>query len=148
MFTLFLACAVCEAQVTSVIYDMETRLPVSDVQVFVNPKGLVTSDYRGRFFVKDKCSSITLSHIAYEKRVLKTTEVKDTIWLLPKMNYIDGVVVTAMGPKITLDIKKVVRSETRTSQAPSGLDFFSIFKRHRGKSAEEQEKFKKILDKY
>ena len=52
------------AQLSAVVFDMETRRCVPDVKVYVNPRGTVVTDRYGRFVITGKYNGITLSHAA------------------------------------------------------------------------------------
>lgn len=150
-FVLFLSpfCAVCSAQATAVVYDIETKMPVSGVTVFINPKGTTTTDKYGRFFLQTRAHSVTLTHVGYEKRVLYGSEVRDTIFLLPKLNVIDDVVIVAKKPKVTFDMNKISRDASYYAppQTGIGFDFFSIFSKKK-KSGKEREKFNNLMRNY
>lgn len=137
------------AQITAVVYDIETHMPVVGATVFINPKGNATTDRFGRFAFSGRCHSITLTHVAYEKRVMYSAEVGDTIFMLPKMNVVDGVVIYGNKPKISFDIKSEIKNDVMSVPRSSGLgfDFFSIFQRKK-KSHKDREKFNKLMRDY
>lgn len=139
----------CEAQVTAVVYDIETHMPVPDAKVFINPKGTTTTDRYGRFFIQGNCHSITITHVAFEMRVLARSEVHDTIFVLPKMNVVDDVVIIGHKPKYGIDFTGTARSAAASTPRQSSLsfDFFSIFTKKK-KSAKEREKFNKLMRDY
>lgn len=150
VITSLMLCAVCSAQVTAVVYDIETHMPVEGATVFINPKGTATTDRYGRFFVSGACSSLTLTHVAYEKRRMYRSEVRDTIFLLPKMNVIDGVVIVGNKPKISPEIMKGTKNAAMTAPRQGGavgFDFFQIFQKKK-KSHKEREKFNKLMKDY
>lgn len=143
-------CVVSRAQVTAVVYDIETHMPVAGATIFVNPHGQATTDRYGRFFLNGKCNSITLTHVAYEKRVMYRSEVKDTIFLLPKLNVVDSVVIIGNRPKIGFDVKGVSRNAAMSAPKNGGIigfDFFKIFEKKK-KSKKEREKFNKLMRNY
>ena len=76
--------AVCCAQTSALVFDMETRRCVPGVTVYVNPRGSTVTDRYGRFTITGECNSITLSHGSFEPLSLDADAVRDTIWLLPK----------------------------------------------------------------
>lgn len=140
---------VCAAQLTAVVYDIETHIPVSGVTVFVNPKGTATTDRFGRFFVSGAVHSLTLTHVAYEKRVMYRSEVRDTIFLLPKMNVIDDVVIIGNKPKVSPNMLGSGSGASLYAPPKSGVsfDFFSLFQRKK-KSHKNREKFNKLMRDY
>lgn len=144
------ASLMAHAQLSGVVYDMETRMPVAKANIFVNPKGVVTTDYRGRFFIDKSCSSVTVSHVNYENRVLKRSEVRDTVWLLPKLNAVDDVVIIGHKPKIGFDIRHtVVKSASSVPRQPGGFDFFKWFDRsQKRKTGKERERYQNIMKNY
>ena len=97
------------AQLSAVVFDMETRRCVPGVTVYVNPRGSTVTDRYGRFVIVGKCNGITLSHGSFEPLSLDMSTVKDTIWLLPKMRRLDEVVIYGKKPKPGFDIKESVR---------------------------------------
>ena len=152
---LMFACraAVCRAQISAVVFDMETRRCLPGVTVYVNPRGSTVTDRYGRFTITGECNSITLSHGSFEPLSLDTDAVCDTLWLLPKARRLDEVVVYGMKPKSGFDIKKSVRSAVRSAgvkggSGVGGLDFFSAFNPKARKQAKRRKKIKEILDKY
>ena len=140
----------CKAQVTAVVYDIETHMPIAGVTVFVNPKGTTTTDRYGRFFVPASCHSVTLTHVGYEKRVMYRGEVRDTVFMLPKLNVVDDVIIIGNKPKMSFDPSKTAHNAGRNAQVPSSgvsFDFFSIFQKKK-KSGKEREKFNKLMKNY
>lgn len=140
---------VCMAQLTAVVYDIETHMPVSGATVFINPKGTTATDRYGRFFISGHIHSLTITHVAYEKRVMYSSEVRDTVFLLPKMNVVDDVVIIGRKPKIGFDVRGTV-SGTVSAVPSTGLmsfDFFSLFQKKK-KSHKNREKFNKLMRDY
>lgn len=137
------------AQTSAVVYDMETKLPIYNVKVFVNPRGLTHTDRLGRFFVNGKCEGVTFTHLNYESRSMSRLAMRDTVWLMPKMNTLDEVVITAARPRIKFSIIKTVKKSTSGAASPSGIDFLGWLDRsQKHKSPEQKAKFKKMLDRY
>lgn len=144
-------CHECHAQLTGVAFDMETRRPVAGAAVYINPKGSVLTDKHGRFTINGKCHSVTFSHISYESRSMNRSELRDTVWLMPKANRLDEVVVTAIGPKVRLDIKELQKDASLYRKPSSGVDFdfFSIFDRSsRRRSEKDRKRLENILKNY
>ena len=140
------------AQLSAVVYDMETRRCIPDVKVYINPRGTVMTDRYGRFVITGKCNSITLSHGSYEALSLARSSVRDTIWLLPKMRRLDEVVIYGKKPKPGFDIGEATRRAAAGTGIKGGsgtnFDFFSIFNPKARKHAKRRKKIKEMLDKY
>lgn len=140
------------AQLSAVVYDMETRRCVPDVKVYINPRGTVVTDRYGRFVITGKCNSITLSHGSYEALSLARSSVRDTIWLLPKMRRLDEVVIYGKKPKPGFDIGEATRRAAVGTGIKGGsgasFDFMSIFNPKARKHAKRRKKIKEMLDKY
>ncbi len=147
---LWLTAVECEAQTNGIVFDAESRRPVQGVKIYINPRGMVLTDRNGRFHIPQKCNSVTMTHLNYVSRSLNSEELKDTIWLLPRLHRLDEVVITAKGPKVGFNIDETVRKNSMqgAAKAPSGLgfDFFSLFKKH--KSKKKQKRIDKILKDY
>lgn len=151
IFTLLITCFECRAQVSAVVFDMETKRPVSKVKVYVNPKGSVLTDSHGRFNFAGKCNSMTFSHVSYESRSLRRSELRDTVWIMPKMNTLEEVVIMGVRPKFGFDINRMSREVSSYGKTSSGLsfDFFSAFdKSQKRKSGKERERYRKMLERY
>lgn len=146
------AANVCRAQVSAVVFDMETRCCVPGVTVYVNPNGRVVTDRYGRFVIGGECNSITLSHGSYEPLSLGKDAVPDTVWLLPKMRRLDEVVIYGKKPKPGFDVRQAARRAAAGVGMKGGtganFDFFSIFNPKERKHAKRRKKIKEMLDKY
>lgn len=149
---LFGAANVCRAQVSAVVFDMETRCCVPGVTVYVNPNGRVVTDRYGRFVIGGECNSITLSHGSYEPLSLGKDAVPDTVWLLPKMRRLDEVVIYGNKPKPGFDVRQAARRAAAGVGMKGGtgvnFDFFLIFNPKERKHAKCRKKIKEMLDKY
>lgn len=144
-------CLKCRAQTSGVVYDMETRMPISSVKVYINPSGRTTTDRHGRFSIGRACHSFTFSHVNYESRSLHRTELRDTVWLMPKMRTLDEVVIIGIKPKVRFDVDRMSREASVYGKPSSGLsfDFFSVFdKSQKRKSGKERERYRKMLERY
>lgn len=129
---------------------METRRPVAGVRIFINPEGDAVTDRNGRFKINRRCSSVTLSHVSYESRALDGSELRDTVWLMPKMNRLDEVVITAERPKMHFGLKKGTQRSVAgiNSAGGIGFDFFSVFDFKGKKQKKRRKRLEKILDGY
>lgn len=137
-------------RLSAVVYDMETLRHVPGVKVYINPKGSTITDNYGRFSVSDSCNGVTLSHATYESLRLDKSEIRDTIWLMPKTRRLDEVVVTARRPRPGFDIKAECQKVLMTVPRRGGIsfDFFQLFRHKERKQAKRQKEIKKMLDKY
>lgn len=146
----FINCSyVCEAQVSGVVLDIETRLPVSSVQIYTNTNKTITTDNAGRYAIFVPFTSVTLSRSGYVKRTLNHDEMKDTVYFLPKSITLNEVVVTAAAPKFGFDLNKVVKQAAAgASSSAHGInfDFFSLFERHKVSSKERERRHKAVAN--
>ena len=117
LLLLVVAAVTCRAQLSAVVFDIETRRCVPGVTVYINPSGKTMTDSYGRFAVSGDCNGITLSHGSFEPLALDKSAVRDTIWLLPKMRRLDEVVIYGKKPKPGFDIK----AATQRAAAGAGL---------------------------
>lgn len=153
LILLFVVAAVtCRAQLSAVVFDIETRRCVPGVTVYINPSGKTMTDSYGRFTVSGGCNGITLSHGSFEALSLDKSSVRDTIWLLPKMRRLDEVVIYGKKPKPGFDIKAATQRTAAGAGVRGGsganFDFFSIFNPKARKHAKRRKEIKEMLDKY
>ena len=81
------------AQGRCVIVDKETGTPIRDVKAYTDKEEEFTTDYRGVLVIDKPFDSATLAHPKFLSRKVDKTELKDTVWLLPKAIRLDEVVV-------------------------------------------------------
>lgn len=137
------------AQVTGVVFDMETLRPVSGVKIYMNPAGRTDTDIYGRFNIGAEVNSVTFTHGSFESLSMNVEEIRDTVWLIPKMRRLDEVVIYGVKPKLGFDMKDAVRRNIGgAGRGPSGMDIFSIFNFKANKQARRRKEIKKMLDKY
>lgn len=152
LLLLVVAAVTCRAQLSAVVFDIETRRCVPGVTVYINPSGKTMTDSYGRFAVSGDCNGITLSHGSFEPLALDKSAVRDTIWLLPKMRRLDEVVIYGKKPKPGFDIKAATQRAAAGAGFNGGsganIDFFSIFNPKARKHAKRRKKIKEMLDKY
>lgn len=152
LLLLVVAAVTCRAQLSAVVFDIETRRCVPGVTVYINPSGKTMTDSYGRFAVSGDCNGITLSHGSFEPLALDKSAVRDTIWLLPKMRRLDEVVIYGKKPKPGFDIKAATQRAAAGAGFMGGsganIDFFSIFNPKARKHAKRRKKIKEMLDKY
>lgn len=137
------------AQRRVVVRDMETGTPLRDVQVFVNGnygKRTVT-DYRGVFDVPDTARTLTFCHTMYERLTVDSSEVSDTIELLPNLNRMDEVVVygkrRGISPSIMMGVRSAAVSAPRQGGVGASFDMVDLFTwKKRKRQRERQEAIK------
>ena len=77
-----------------VVADMESRVPLRDVQIHTDDNQDARTIWDGTFSLKEGFGRISFYHPQYERRYVLTSELKgDTIFLLPKMNTLREVVI-------------------------------------------------------
>ena len=126
------SCHIAAAQERCVVIDKETGTPIRNVKVYTNNGQVAVTDYQGRVKIDSVFNSATLSHVSYLPRNIERREMRDTLWLLPRENRLDEVVVWGEDRK---NIKSMVASATADAPAYApapGLvtfDFFSLIKK-------------------
>ena len=94
LLLLLLATLSVSAQRRMVVVNMETKVPVRDVQVFTDEGKNMTTRWDGTFELPDSFSRIHFRHPQYEQRYILRSELRsDTVWLLPNTNAIGEVVI-------------------------------------------------------
>lgn len=141
----------CKAQFSAVVLDMETRRQVAGVSVYINPKGVVKTDMRGRFFIGEAFNSVTLVRQGYESLTLERSEMTDTIWILPNGRSLDEVVIIGHRPKLGFSTKDKNFDKynlPRNNSLIGGFDFFESLDFKKKRQKKRREKIQKILDSY
>lgn len=152
IYIFFLSVCVASAQ-SYVVADILTRMPVAGAKVYQNPTATTETNRYGRFSLKEGCNGLTIVHRNYESRVMRKSELRDTVLLIPKLHTLDEVVITAMRPRVGFDVKKAIKRSVefapKQGSGSGGFDFFSVFDRsQKRKSRKEHERFKRILKNY
>lgn len=106
------------AQRRMVVADVETRQPIGGANV-VSSAATLTSDSLGRFTVPDSCRSLIVTHVNYESRIIRTEEVRDTVWMISKLLNVQEVVV--FGKAKYRDDMKELRRQLRISKQEAQL---------------------------
>lgn len=89
---LLLCCVQATAQKRLKVVDVETMIPIGEVNVI--GKGLsAQTDSMGLILVPDSCLSLSFSHVNYESRLINIEEVRDTVFLISKLLNLKEVVV-------------------------------------------------------
>lgn len=95
---LLVCCLSMTAQRRLVAVDIDRLTPIADVSVTMNG-GVCVSDSTGHFEVPDTCKLLFLSHMSYESRLVKLSELsRDTVFLVPTSLNISELVVFGVGP--------------------------------------------------
>lgn len=144
------------------VIDVETLTPIADVSV-VGRYGTYLSDSLGRVSVPDSTLTLTFSHVGYDSRIVNLSEVRDTVFLISKLLFLNEVVVLGENKSKQPDYSglqlKIDPVEAQLLGAnPNGgvsLDLGKVVnsilpKRWRSgyKKAMRKERLKKILDDY
>lgn len=138
----------CMAQRNVVVMDVETNVPLRDVQVFVNSTegDRIVTDYKGELTIPDTATSITLCHPKYEKRIMNKDEFADTLMMLPNYNRLNEVVVKGKMPRISPFIMASVQDAAISAPKKAGVsfNFFDLFTWKKRKK--QRERMKAIED--
>ena len=147
------------AQRRFVVVDVETLIPVTGANV-VSSDGNTTTDSLGYFSVSDSCRTLAFSHVNYEPRMINTSEVRDTVFLISKLLNVREVVVFGHGPHDVLPeaLKKqlkINKTEAELAAAdPSGVNLLPLLARlvpkkwRRNKKEERLKRLRQILNDY
>lgn len=142
-------CIAVKSQITGVVFDMETKRQIAGVKVYINPKGTAVTDSVGRFVIRQPCNGVTFSHVSYESRAYGRKELRDTIWLMPKLNRLDEVVITAKAPIVCIKKGEVSKYASQFSgKAPTGFSFLDLFNFRGHKLEKRRKRLEKILKDY
>ena len=120
------------AQTDVVVADIESGVPLRDVKIYTDSGSVAKTDYRGMAHIDRPFSSATITHPKFLSTTMQRHEMVDTIFLLPKANTLNEVVVWGEGRK---GIKSMVSDATRDAPlyapppAMVQFDFFQMFKK-------------------
>lgn len=77
-----------------IVVNVETGVPLRDIIVYTDDKQKTKSIWDGTFSLCNSFKSMTLTHPAYEKRVVYKDKIKnDTIFMLPNSYALDEVII-------------------------------------------------------
>lgn len=143
-----------QAQKRGVVINMETGFPLANVQIFTNTNTKVLTDYQGRFFIPTSFKSVTFSKSHFVALSMTSSQMGDTISLLPKFNTLEEVVVWGKRPKIAPQAMKATPNyPVFNPPTSSGLTFdfgkvVQMFRRRVGLTAKQREKHDWIIKNY
>ena len=82
------------AQRKMIVVNVETKVPVRDVQVFTDNGQNTQTAWDGSFVLPDSFSRVNFRHPKYEERYILKSELHgDTVWLLPNQNALGEVII-------------------------------------------------------
>lgn len=152
-------CTTTMAQKRLVVADADYHIPVEGVSVTTND-GVFTTDSLGRFEVPAHTTMLFLTHLNYENRLVKLSEVNDTVFLISNSFNLREVTVLGVGDdKKMKDLNKRLRIAKQEAQMMSanpnqGVNILGLFKaiipkKWRRKSKEERKKrLETLLEEY
>lgn len=142
------------------VLDVETLMPIAGANVAMKACTAQT-DSMGWITVSDSCRTLVFSHVNYESRILNMEEVKDTVFLISKLQNLKEVVV--FGQKKRDDKLKDMKSSMGLSPTEaqllaanpaSGMNLFGLIgklipkKWRQSKKAARREQLKQIIEEY
>lgn len=146
------------AQAKGVVVDLSTGVPQRDVVIYTNHNEVDTTDWKGEYELRQPFEWAVLRHPRFMKRRAKAEEMRaDTLGMIPLVNELSDVVITAKAPRISEGFFRGLDQEIAigAASAPKGLatfDFFAPLARFdrskRWVSKKERRKQKEILDNY
>ena len=87
------------------VVDIETMIPISGVNVRPDGQSPKSTDYLGRVELTERFDSIRFSHVEYMPERLSFIEFRDTMYLYPRHNQLDEVVVMGVSPQLRKAMK-------------------------------------------
>ena len=146
-------CFSVKAQMKGVIADVEAHRPLRNATIHTNTNIIVTTNYRGEFFIASPFKSATITCKGFMYRIASASQIKsDTIYLIPNITTLSEVQIIAKKPTMGFSIKEWVHSAVQGA-APSSSGFAFDFSRlfdHRVRhvSEKQRQKEKAALDMY
>lgn len=144
-------CHTMSGQTKGVILNMETGIPVKDVQIYTNTNVRTTTNYLGQFSIpyQYQFQSLTITHEKFVPVTLNQTEMTDTIYLMPKFNTLSEVVVWGKR-RMMFNVNKIVQDAHNwyTPSSGASVDFFSLFQKKQGLTKKQREKHDEIIKNY
>lgn len=134
------------AQKSGIIIDNTTGIPIREVKIYTNRRGVAETNWKGEFHIDGEYTSVTIVHPNYLSRTMNLYDMTDTIRLIPKYHTMDEVVIYGNAPKPFNP--KPMLEEFKNYPKPSGHDFLSIFYKHRGLTKKQKKKHDEIINNY
>lgn len=137
-----------KAQLDVVVADIESGVPLRDAKIYTDSGSVAKTDYRGMAHIDRPFSSATITHPKFLSTTVQRHEMVDTIFLLPRANTLNEVVVWGEGRK---GIKSMVADATRDAPlyapppAMVQFDFFEMF-RKKPLNKKARKKNRELLD--
>ena len=146
------------SQVEGVVTDMSTGVPQRDVVIYTNHNEADTTNWQGSYHLAKPFEWAVFRHPRFLERRVKAEEMRaDTVRLIPLVNELSEVVVTAKRRNISPGVMEGIGDAIATgaAEAPKGIasfDFFAPLARfdrsRRWVSKKERRRQKEILDNY
>ena len=153
LVVLLLIVVTVRAQRKVLLLDSDTNMPIAGVSVKTDEGESVTSDGRGIATLTMPFDTVRFSHLKYNPEMLKKSEVRDTIYLIPTVHLLPEVTVTELAPEIKALIKgwAAIGAAQGAAMAPRGIasfDFANMLDRRRRRDKKHLEKAKDVLEKW
>lgn len=149
MLALLLMASKGSAQVSAVVIDMQTGLPVRDVNVYTNKNYETKTDWHGRFNLPYDFESITISNFDYLQRVLKRDELTDTIGIVPMAHMLEGVTIWGNRPNYAQRFHVNKDDLKLAAPHPSGMNILGLINNlFNAKKIKQHEKLMDVLKNY
>ena len=145
------------AQLRGIVVDLSTGVPQRDVIIFTNHNEVDTTDWKGEYVFSEPFEWAEARHPRFLSRRMTAEEMRDTVGLIPLVNELSEVVVTArrivISPGVFAGLGGAVAAGA--AEAPHGIVSFDFFaplarfdKSRRWVSKKERRHQKEVLDNY
>jgi hypothetical protein len=146
-------CFSVKAQMKGVIADVEAHRPLRDATIHTNTNVIVTTNYRGEFFIASPFKSATITCKGFMYRIASASQMQgDTIYMIPNITTLSEVQIIAKKPTMGFNIKEWTRGIAQDATPRSSgfaFDFSRLFDhRVRHVSKKQREKEREALSKY
>ncbi len=155
LFTLvlisFALCISVRAQRQIIVMSYESRLPVRDVYIRIDTcKTPIVTNYQGIAIIPDTFGIAIFSNKNHLQLKLRSENIPDSVWLIPKEHTLDEVVVWGQRNALSKQFALPKTTDPLLKQkGPSGTDIlqtlYDLFHYRRKK---QREKAKEILENY
>lgn len=150
-FISFALCMSVRAQRQIIVMSYESQLPVREVYIRIDTcKTPIVTNYQGIAAIPDTFDVATFSNKNHQQLKLRSEDISDSVWLIPKAHTLDEVVV--WGQRNVLSKRFALPKTTDPllkQKGPSGTDVLQtlhdLFHYRRKK---QNEKAKEILKNY